>query len=197
MLRVVGQSERPDAGALYLRTAEAVRWGDGFYGDEVEGERAFHWMGLAARFEFAPAAAERFLEFSVYGSFYDLSQVLEAGVAGGGAPASFALTYDWMRLSVPIPPSADAVRAGAEQALPACLLPGRLARARGAAARAVAPCRSAPPRTRGAARTPTRCSTGSEMLDGRHSSSRPRRRSASTCTASATSSRRASTASGT
>jgi pyruvate-formate lyase-activating enzyme len=122
MLRVVGQSERPDAGAPYLRTAEAVRWGDGFYGEEVEGERAFHWMGLAARFEFAPASGERYLEFSIYGSFYDLSQVLEARAAGAEAE-SFALTYDWMRLSVAIPAGAEACELALDKLFPRAYYP--------------------------------------------------------------------------
>ncbi len=174
MLRVVGQSERPDAGALYLRTAEAVRWGDGFYGEEVEGERAFHWMGLAARFEFAPAVAERFLEFSVYGSFYDLSQVLEARVAGGGAPASFALTYDWMRLSLPIPPGTDSCALALNKVFPRpTTRPTRVSSGRSCASRCSMPTRAATDTWRGS--TPTRCSTAARCSPVRRASRRRRR----------------------
>ena len=121
-LRVVGQSPRAVATAAYLATAEPVRWGAGFFAEEVEGFRPFRWMGLAARFEFAPRAAARFLEASVFSHFHDLSQTLTAGC--GGAPASFALTPGWMQLSIAVPPGVAACELALDKPFPPAYYPG-------------------------------------------------------------------------
>ncbi|MCZ6725719.1 MAG: hypothetical protein O7A98_00005, partial [Acidobacteria bacterium] len=105
MLRVVGQSPNVDRGAAYLRTAEPVRWGSGFYTEEVERFRVFHWMGLTGRFELEPDPEMRSLELSVFSHFHDLSQELE--VRCGDESHTFALTPGWMQLSIRVPAGAD------------------------------------------------------------------------------------------
>ena len=121
MLRVVGQSTRPDESAAYLLSAEPVRWGEGFFDEEVEDHRAFHWMGLAGQFEFDAGTETRFLEFSTFSSFHDLSQVVESSC--GSRQQSFELTHGWMQLSVVVPPGATTCGLKLNRPFPAAYYP--------------------------------------------------------------------------
>jgi MoaA/NifB/PqqE/SkfB family radical SAM enzyme len=121
MLRVVGQSPSVDRGAAYLRTAEPVRWGPGFYNEEQERFRTFRWMGLTGRFELEPDPEARSLEFSVFSKFHDLSQ--ELVVRSGDESSTFPLTPGWMQISVPVPAGADACELSLNKPFPPAYYP--------------------------------------------------------------------------
>jgi len=121
MLRVVGQSTRPDESATYLHSAQPVRWAAGFFDEEIEDHRAFRWMGLTGRFEFESSGTTRHLEFSAYSSFYDLSQVVEATC--GEWTHRFDLTHGWMQLSLIVPPGATSCDLGLSRPFPPAYYP--------------------------------------------------------------------------
>jgi MoaA/NifB/PqqE/SkfB family radical SAM enzyme len=121
MLRVVGQTPQLDQAAPYLRTAESVRWGAGFFNEETENSRSFHWMGLSGRFEFEPSPETRFVEFSVFSDFHDLSQ--ELTVSSDGESRTFALAEGWMQHSVIVPAGATACELALNKPFPRAFYP--------------------------------------------------------------------------
>jgi MoaA/NifB/PqqE/SkfB family radical SAM enzyme len=101
---------------LHLVSAEPVEFGDGFYAEERNGEGSFRWMGERGRLHFAPAPGERYLELTVYSEFHDLSQWLEAEVAGDRR--RIELGNGWTAGSLAIPAGAGEVVLAASRLYP-------------------------------------------------------------------------------
>lgn len=122
MLRVLNESddrraERPLP--AYLATARPVGFGDGFHGEERDGEGVFRWMQERGRLELEPAAEERFLELAVYTDFFDLSQSLEATAGGEPTrPGRIELGHGWNQVSLAVPAGAESVELTAGKLFP-------------------------------------------------------------------------------
>jgi molybdenum cofactor biosynthesis enzyme MoaA len=120
MLRVLSEvAARPPP--AYLATAEPVAFGDGFHGEERDGEGTFRWMGERGRLAFAPAPGERYLELAVYCAFHDLSQWLDADA--GGRRERLELGHGWNPLSLAVPAGAAGVDLGASRLYPPAYYP--------------------------------------------------------------------------
>lgn len=117
--------EAPDAHPLpsYLATAELLRFGEGFYYEEVAEGLPFRWMSLSGRLLWDAAPRARFLELWVHSAFYDGSQ--QVGFAIGDAPAQqHALLRGWNRLSIAVPAGADSARLAVNKVFPREYYPG-------------------------------------------------------------------------
>ncbi len=119
MLPVVSKADRRLP--AYLATAAAVTEEEGFYAREWDGDSHFRWMGSSASLAFQPASEQRYLEFSVFSEFYDLSQ--ELTIAAADESLRIPLTHGWMQISVPIPVAADTATLAVNKLFPRTFYP--------------------------------------------------------------------------
>jgi len=113
----------PPKAAPYLATAAAVRFGEGFYAEELAEGLPFRWMADGAALQFDPESRPRFLELWLHGHFHDGSQRLTVAVEGG-ATADLGLVHGWNRLSLPLAPGVSRVRLTVNKPFPREYYPG-------------------------------------------------------------------------
>ena len=92
--------------------AGAVRFADGFWGEERDGVRPFRWMRRHGRLEIDPEERPRFLELAVLSEFFDLSQTLT--LAAGDQRVELPLPHGWSLASVELPPRTTSVELQAD-----------------------------------------------------------------------------------
>ena len=109
--------------APYLATAAPLRFGGGFYAEELAEGLPFRWMGPEASLECDPEPRPRFLELWLHSHFHDGSQRLLATLEGG-ATADHGLVHGWNRLSLPMAPGVSRVRLQVNRPFPRELHPG-------------------------------------------------------------------------
>ena len=193
LLRVI-QPDAVRAVPLFLATSVDVSFGEGFYEEERDGSQMFRWVSERGVLEFDADSECRYLEYWASSEFFDLSQTLS--IAAGGRVLETAPLRT--RLVSPRdrgPRRCGPPRPDGKQGVPARVLPRRRTHAglriRGARLHKDSERYAAVRRQHDNTLT-----MRESFSTGGHARFDAARVSASTCTASATSSRRACTASG-
>ena len=109
--------------APYLATAAPVRFGEGFYAEQLAEGLPVRWMAQEAALELDPESRPRFLELWLHGHFHDGSQRLTVAVDGGAA-VHHGLVHGWDRLSLVLAPGVSRVRLSVDKPFPREYYPG-------------------------------------------------------------------------
>jgi len=122
MLRVLHSDPQAQRAAPpYLATSRPARFGDGFYGEEMDEGGPFRWMTVTGRLDLDPASNGSYLELQVLCEFSDLSQQLTA--VCGDRHVTLPLVHGWNHLSLEVPEAAEDLELSTNRPFPKAYYP--------------------------------------------------------------------------